>query len=94
MVRFDSAFMTVREAAKKLGVSPTTAYRMVASHQLPVVELRRRVRVPRAALLRWIEARTKDALAAVARHRSTSPSGRKARAGPKDAGPARSRRSQ
>jgi len=54
--------MTIREAAAELGVSPTTAYRLAASRQIPVVMLRGRVRVPRVALERWIEARSMQAL--------------------------------
>lgn len=65
MVRVESAFMTVRETAKELGVSPTTAYRLVASRQIPIVRLRGRVRIPRAALKQWVEARAREALAAV-----------------------------
>ena len=57
--------MTVSEAAKVLGVSPTTAYRLVAARQIPVVELRGRVRVPRAALQEWLQAQKKEALKAV-----------------------------
>lgn len=56
------AFMTIREAASELGVSPTTAYRLAASRQIPVVILRGRVRVPRIALARSIEARSTQAL--------------------------------
>lgn len=65
MTEIAGAFMTVCEAAKELGVSPTTAYRLVASRQIPVVELRGRVRIPRAALREWLEVRTREALAAV-----------------------------
>lgn len=59
------AFMTVCEVAKELGISPTTAYRLVASRQIPTVRLRGRVRVPRAALREWLRARSREALASV-----------------------------
>jgi excisionase family DNA binding protein len=67
MTEIAGAFMTVSEAAKELGVSATTAYRLVASRQIPTVTLRGRVRVPRAALRKWLERRTREALASVHR---------------------------
>lgn len=65
MTSSDGEFMTVREAAMALGVSATTAYRMVASREIPALVLRGRVRVPRAALRAWLEATSKAALASV-----------------------------
>ncbi len=65
MAEVIGAFMTILQAARELGVSPRTAYRLVASRQIPVVRLRGRIRVPRAALREWVEARAREALASV-----------------------------
>ena len=73
MTEITGVFMTILQAAKELGVSPTTAYRLVASRQIPVVELRGRIRVPRAALREWVEARSREALAAVQQAGSKQP---------------------
>lgn len=79
MAKDPGALITVREAAKELGLSPTTAYRLVAGRQIPTLRLRGRVRVPRAALHQWLESRSREALAGVQetkprRRRSRGPS--------------------
>jgi excisionase family DNA binding protein len=45
---------TVTEAAKLLGISPTTAYEAARRGELPVRVIGRRMLVPRAALLRLL----------------------------------------
>jgi excisionase family DNA binding protein len=46
--------LTVREAAKLLGISPYTAYEAAHRGELPVRFIGRRMLVPRAALLRLL----------------------------------------
>ena len=48
------------EVAKELGISRALAYRWMQNGTLPVVRVpgSKTVRVPRAALLAWIESRT------------------------------------
>lgn len=48
----------VTEAAKMLALSRARVYQMVASGELPHVRFGKAVRVPRAALLRYIERQT------------------------------------
>jgi excisionase family DNA binding protein len=45
---------TVTEAAKLLGISPTTAYEAARRGELPVRVIGRRMLVPRVALLRLL----------------------------------------
>jgi excisionase family DNA binding protein len=45
---------TVTEAAKLLGISPTTAYEAARRGELPVRVIGRRILVPRVALLRLL----------------------------------------
>lgn len=45
---------TVTEAAKLLGISPTTAYEAARRGELPVRMIGRRMLVPRVALLRLL----------------------------------------
>ena len=45
---------TVAEAAKLLGISPTTAYEAARRGELPVRMIGRRMLVPRVALLRLL----------------------------------------
>jgi len=49
-----------REVAEELGISRALAYRWMSSNILPVVRVPNStsVRVPRAALLNWIESKT------------------------------------
>lgn len=48
------------EAARLLGVSRSKAYELMACRAIPIVRIGRSVRVPRTALLRWIEERTES----------------------------------
>jgi excisionase family DNA binding protein len=49
---------TVTEAAKLLGISPTTAYEAARRGELPVRVIGRRMLVPRVALLRLLTERS------------------------------------
>ncbi len=51
----------VSEAAKMLALSRARVYQMVASGELPHVRFGKAVRIPRAALLRYIERQTVNA---------------------------------
>jgi excisionase family DNA binding protein len=46
------------EVAVALGISRALAYRWMADGTLPVVRIGRSVRVPHAALVEWVRART------------------------------------
>ena len=56
----ESLLMRGTEVAQMLGCSRALAYRMMQTGTLPVIRLRggRAVRVPRQALLAWIEQNT------------------------------------
>lgn len=56
----EGELLKANEVQRILGVSRWTFYELVARRELPVLRLGRRVRVPRTALYRWIEARTTD----------------------------------
>jgi excisionase family DNA binding protein len=58
------AFLTVPDAARRLGVSTRTAYRLIEDEALPAVELRGLMRVPTAALEEWIAEQSRRALSA------------------------------
>jgi excisionase family DNA binding protein len=47
--------MSVTEAAEVLGISRGLAYELARTRRLPSVRLGRRLVVPRAALLSWLE---------------------------------------
>jgi len=47
--------LSVTEAAELLGISRGLAYELARTGQLPSLRLGRRVVVPRAALLTWLE---------------------------------------
>jgi excisionase family DNA binding protein len=49
---------TVTEAAKLLGISPTSAYEAARKGELPVRVIGRRMLVPRVALLRLLDQRS------------------------------------
>jgi excisionase family DNA binding protein len=49
---------TVTEAAKLLGISPTSAYEAARKGELPVRVIGRRMLVPRVALLRLLDERS------------------------------------
>lgn len=53
--------LTVEEAAERLGIGRTLAWRLVRSGDLPVVRLGRCVRVPCQALEEWIARKAKGA---------------------------------
>jgi excisionase family DNA binding protein len=50
--------MTLAEAAAECGIRKTLAYKMAADGRLPSIRLGGAIRVPRAALLSWIDAST------------------------------------
>ncbi len=47
--------LTVEEAARRLGIGRTLAWRLVRSGQLPSVRLGRLVRVPQGGLQAWLD---------------------------------------
>jgi excisionase family DNA binding protein len=49
---------TIREAAEALRVSRATVYRMTQAGELPTVHIGTAVRIPAAALARYVEDRT------------------------------------
>lgn len=52
-------YMTIKSAAEKLDCSVHAVRRMAAAGELPVTRLsERRLRIPEAALDRWLERRT------------------------------------
>ena len=61
----DQMFISVPEMGKRIGVSTRTAYALVADAEVPVIRLRGVLRVPSAALDRWLADREAEALAAV-----------------------------
>jgi excisionase family DNA binding protein len=50
--------LTVSEAATVMRVSRSKAYALARSRTIPVVAIGHSIRVPRARLLAWLEART------------------------------------
>ena len=50
-----SALLRIAEAAELLSVGRSTVYQLVSANAVPVVRVGRLVRIPRDALLRWIE---------------------------------------
>jgi excisionase family DNA binding protein len=54
-----SGLLTVPEAAELLRIGRNTAYALIAARQLPHVRLGRTLRVPRAALERWLAETTR-----------------------------------
>lgn len=52
------------EVAAMLGISRPTVYRWIATGFLPVIRINGFVRVPKGALLQWIEAKTEQAIEA------------------------------
>ena len=51
--------LTIPEAAGLLGIGQTLAYEMASAGLLPVLRLGRVMRIPKAALTRWIEKNTR-----------------------------------
>lgn len=58
VIELKTELLRVEEAAKVLGIGRTKAYEMIAAGELPVVRIRRAVRVPRKSLDDWISSRT------------------------------------
>ena len=56
--RPESYVLTINEVAMRLHVSRASAYRLVASGQLPVIRVGRAVRVPKMAFEQWFERHT------------------------------------
>ena len=54
----DSPLLTVPELAQLLRIGRNKAYEVVATGALPVVRIGRLIRVPRAAVDRWIDSGT------------------------------------
>lgn len=52
--------LTVDEAAQRLGIGRTLAWRLVQAGQLPSFRLGRCVRVPRRELEVWVQAQRQD----------------------------------
>lgn len=52
--------LTVEEAADLLGISRAFAYELVADGSLPCLRLRRRIIVPRSALIRMLDPDASD----------------------------------
>lgn len=50
--------LRAEEAAGLLGLGRSKTYQLIAASAIPVVRIGRSVRVPRTALLRWIEEQT------------------------------------
>lgn len=59
----DPVLLKVEEAAALLRIGRTKMYGLLAAGAIPTVRVGRSVRVPRAALLRWIEDRTHGPIA-------------------------------
>jgi excisionase family DNA binding protein len=51
--------LEVREVAQMLGVGVTKVYEMIRTKELPSIRLGRLVRIPRIALYKWIEERSR-----------------------------------
>jgi len=66
-VNNESSFLSVREVAVSLGVSPQRAYQLVRAGEIPNTRLGGAIRIPRAAWDRWLDSQTNRALEAVGR---------------------------
>lgn len=53
----DLGLLTVPEAAKLLRISRNLAYELVAQHEIPSLRLGRAIRIPRHALVQWLDRR-------------------------------------
>ena len=60
----EPVLLRAEEVARMLGVGRSTVYELIVRGQLPVVRIGRLVRVPAAALERWIDQRTSGGRAA------------------------------
>jgi excisionase family DNA binding protein len=57
----EQLLMRAAEVARALGIGRSKTYELIATGQLPVVRVGRSVRVPGAALQRWVEEHTQAA---------------------------------
>jgi excisionase family DNA binding protein len=64
------AFLSIAEAAARIGVSTSTGYNLVRSGELPVVAIHGVHRVPTRALEQWVEQREQQALDSIKGRRS------------------------
>ena len=55
----ETMLLTVREAARLLGIGRDSVYALIREGRLRAVHIGRRIRVPRTALERWIESETR-----------------------------------
>ena len=53
--------LKVEEAAERLSMGRSKAYELVQSGELPVIHVGRSVRIPVAALERWVERKAAEA---------------------------------
>lgn len=63
-VGLEPILLRVEEVAHVLGVARSTVYVLIAGGELPVVRFGRATRVPRAAVLGWVEAHTEQSASA------------------------------
>ncbi len=56
----DSMLLCTEDVVRELRIGRTKVVAMIGSGELPVIRIGRSVRVPRAALGRWIEERMAD----------------------------------
>ncbi len=61
------AFLSIAEAADRIGVSTSTGYNLAAAGELPIVKLHGVRRVPVSALERWLAEREREALKSIRR---------------------------
>ncbi len=71
----DRILLTVSETAGVLRISRNLAYELVTRGEIPAIRLGRVIRVPRAALDRWLEVESSGASAGSRRTRATRPVG-------------------
>jgi excisionase family DNA binding protein len=61
------SFLTVKDVAGSLGVSPQRVYQLVGAGEIPSTRLGGAIRIPRAAWEKWLETHAERALASVVR---------------------------
>lgn len=57
----DADFLTVKQAAQRLALSPRTVHRMLDAGELPSILLGRQRRIPATDFDAWVQARVEDA---------------------------------